>query len=162
MRTQLKECLTQNKFKPFPKITKSKNYKSYITYTDVFCVCLWNFDDTDPEKDKGLFMTCSSHCEEWFRKKMSQNEKGSVFGRESPQKMEMSLVLYRLSDTYLFDNYNKYVIYLLNFRLDLSWLGLEKKFFFLFSVSCIYFNNQEFTFPFLNILSCVISNKECL
>ena len=83
--------------------------------------------------------------------KMCENKKGSVFGRESPKKMEMSLVLYRLSDTYLFDNYNKHVIYLLNFRLDLPWLGLEKKIFFLFFVFWIYFNNQEFTFPFLNI-----------
>ena len=86
MRTHLKEFLTQNKFKPFPKITKSKNYKSYITYTDVFCICRWNFDDSDPEKDKGLFMPCCSPCEEWFRKKMCQNEKGSIFGRESPQR----------------------------------------------------------------------------
>ena len=43
--------------------------------------------------------------------KMCENKKGSVFGRESPQKMEMSLVLYRLRDTFLFDNYNKCVIY---------------------------------------------------
>ena len=61
---------------------------------------------------------------------MYENKKGSIFGRESPQKMKMSFMLYRLSDTYLFDNDNKNVIYLLNFRLDLSWLGLEKKFFF--------------------------------
>ena len=79
--------------------------------------------------------------------------------------IEMSFMLYRLSDTYLFDNYNKYVILLLNYRLDLSWLGLEKK--SLFPVSLypgyrIYFNNQEFTYSFLNIFSCVISNKECL
>ena len=64
--------------------------------------------------------------------KMCENKKGSVFGREGPQKMEMSFMLHRLSDTYLFDNYDKYVIYLLNFRLDLSWLGLEKKHCFLF------------------------------
>ena len=64
--------------------------------------------------------------------KMCENKKGSVFGREGPQKMEMSFMLHRLSDTYLFDNYDKYVIYLLNFRLDLFWLGLEKKNFFLF------------------------------
>ena len=30
---------------------------------------------------------------------MSENTKGSVFGRESPQKMEMSFMLYRLTDT---------------------------------------------------------------
>ena len=69
--------------------------------------------------------------------KMCENKKGTVVGRESPKKMEISFMLYRLSDaylfvTYLFINYNKYVIYLLNFRLDLSWLGLEKKIFFLF------------------------------
>ena len=53
MRTHLKECLTQNKFKPFPKITnRSNRCKSYITYTDVFCVCRWNIDDCDPEKIK--------------------------------------------------------------------------------------------------------------
>ena len=67
--------------------------------------------------------------------KMCENKKGSVFGRESPQKMEMSLMLYRLSDTYMSDNYNKYVIYLLNFGLDLTWLGLKKTTFF--PVFCI-------------------------
>ena len=52
--------------------------------------------------------------------KMCENKKGSVFGRESPQKMKMSFLLHRLNDTYLFDKYDKYVIYLLNFRFDLS------------------------------------------
>ena len=70
MRTHLKECLTQKKFEPFPKITKRSNRcKSYITYMDVFCICRWEFDDSDPEKDKGLFMACCSVCEEWFHQK---------------------------------------------------------------------------------------------
>ena len=33
---------------------------------DVFCICRWNFHESDPEKDKGLFITFSSVCEEWF------------------------------------------------------------------------------------------------
>ena len=72
MRTHLKECLTQNKFEPFPKITKRSNRcKSYITYMDVFCICCWNLslDDSDLEKHKGLFMACCSVCEEWFHQK---------------------------------------------------------------------------------------------
>ena len=56
----------------------------------------------------------------------------SIFERESLQKMEASFMLHELGDTYLFDNYNKHVIYLLNFRLDLYWLGLGKKYLFLF------------------------------
>ena len=40
--------------------------------------------------------------------KIYENKKESVFGRESPQKMEISLCCTGLSDTYLFDNYNKY------------------------------------------------------
>ena len=37
MRTYLKECLTQNKFEPFPKITKrSDRCKSDITRVNVF------------------------------------------------------------------------------------------------------------------------------
>ena len=36
---------------------------------DVFCIILWNFDESDPKKDKGLFMTCCSVCEEWFQQK---------------------------------------------------------------------------------------------
>ena len=92
---------------------------------------------------------------------MCENKKRSVFRRESPLKVEMSFMLYRLSDTYLFDKYDKYVIYLLNFRLDLFWLGLKKIFFSCFFVSWIYFNNQKFTFPFINIyfFSCVIPIK---
>ena len=73
MRTQLKEFLAQNKFEPFPKITKRSNRcKSYITYVHVFCICLWNFDDSDPKhkkKDEGLFMACCSVCEECFHQK---------------------------------------------------------------------------------------------
>ena len=65
MRIHLKECLTQNKFEPFSKTTKRSNRcKLYITYMDVFCICRWNFDDSDPEKGKGLFMACCSVCEE--------------------------------------------------------------------------------------------------
>ena len=33
---------------------------------DVFCIYCWNFDDSDPEKDKDLFMACCSVCDEWF------------------------------------------------------------------------------------------------
>ena len=36
---------------------------------DVFSICCWNFDDSDPERDKSLFMACSSVCEEWFHQK---------------------------------------------------------------------------------------------
>ena len=50
--------------------------------------------------------------------KMYKNKKRSVFEREKLQKLDFH--------TYLFDNYNKHAIYLLNFRLDLSWLGLLK------------------------------------
>ena len=70
--------------------------------------------------------------------KMCENKKRSVFGRESPQKMEMSFVLYKLRNTYLSDNYDKYVIHLLNFRLDSSWLVLVKNYFQLrMSIDCI-------------------------
>ena len=72
---------------------------------DVFCTCRWNFDDSDSEKDKGLFMACCSFCEEWFYQKCVKIKKGSVFGRESPQMMEMTFMSFRLSDTYLFYNY---------------------------------------------------------
>ena len=64
---------------------------------DVFCIYRSNFDESDPEKDKGLFMTCCSVCEEWFHQKMCENKEGSVFGRDSPQNMEISFTLYRLS-----------------------------------------------------------------
>ena len=61
MRTHLKECLTQKKFEPFPKITKLSNRcKLYIAYMDVFCTCRWNIEDSDSEKDKGLFVACCS------------------------------------------------------------------------------------------------------
>ena len=70
MRTYLKECLTQNIFEPFLKIIKHLNRcKSYITNMDVFCICRWNFDESDPENNKGLFMTCCPVCEEWFHQK---------------------------------------------------------------------------------------------
>ena len=35
----------------------------------MFCICRWNFDDSDLEKDKSLFMTCCSAFEEWFHQK---------------------------------------------------------------------------------------------
>ena len=70
MRTYPKECFTQNKFEPFQKITKRSNRcKSYLKNMDVFCISLWNFDESDPKKDKGLFMACCSVCEEWFHQK---------------------------------------------------------------------------------------------
>ena len=76
IRTHQKECLTHNKSEPFPKITKRSNRcKSYITYMDVFCICRWNFDDSDLEKDKGLFMACCSVCEEWFHQKFVKVKK---------------------------------------------------------------------------------------
>ena len=42
MQTHLKKCLTQSKFKPFPKITKrsTNRCESYITH-GVFCICRW-------------------------------------------------------------------------------------------------------------------------
>ena len=46
----LKEYLTQNKFEPLPKITKRPNRcKSYIRNIDVFCICRWNYDESDPK-----------------------------------------------------------------------------------------------------------------
>ena len=61
MQTRLKECLTQNKFEPFSKITKRSNRcKFYIAYMDVFFICRWHIDDSDSEKDKGLLMKCCS------------------------------------------------------------------------------------------------------
>ena len=65
-----------------------------------------------------------------FPPKMCENKKISVFGRKSPPKMEMPFMLYRFCGIYLFDKYDKFVIYLLSFRLDLSWLRFEKKPFF--------------------------------
>ena len=67
----------------------------------MFCICCWIFDDSDHEKDKGLFVVCCSVCEKWFHQKMCENKKRNAFGRASPQKMEMSFMLYRLSDTYM-------------------------------------------------------------
>ena len=29
---------------------------------DVFCKCRWNFDGSDPEKDKSMFMACMLFC----------------------------------------------------------------------------------------------------
>ena len=50
----------------------------------------------------------------------------------------MSFMLYKLRNTYLSDNYDKYVIHLLKFRLDLSWLVLVKNYFQLrMSIDCI-------------------------
>ena len=67
MRTHLKEYLTQKKFEPFPKITKGPSRcKLYITYMNVFCICRWNYDNSEPENDKGLFIACCSVSEEWF------------------------------------------------------------------------------------------------
>ena len=70
MQTHMKEYLTQSKFEPFPKIKKRSNRcKSYITYLDVFGICRWIFDNSDPVKDKRLFMACYSVFEEWSRNK---------------------------------------------------------------------------------------------
>ena len=59
------------------------------------------------------------------RPKTPQKRKSKTNFKVLPNKRKK----HPLSDTYLFDNYDKYVIYLLNFRLDLAWLGLEKMFF---------------------------------
>ena len=58
---------------------------------DVFCICRWNFDDSDPKEDKSLFMACCSACEEWFDQKCVEM-KGKCFWT-SPQKMEISFML---------------------------------------------------------------------
>ena len=117
----------------------------------MFCICCGNFDDSDPEKDKGLYMACCSVCEEWFHQKCVKIKREVLLSEVIHKRWRCHLCYYRLSDRYLFDSYDKYVTYLLSSRLDLSWLGFEKNFFSCFFVSWIYFNNQEFTFPFLNI-----------
>ena len=51
MGTHMKECLSQNKFEAFLKITKRPNRcKLCKIYMDVFCICRWSFDDSDPKK----------------------------------------------------------------------------------------------------------------
>ena len=55
-----------------------------------------------------------------FPPKMCENKKRSVFVRKSPPKLEMPFMLDRFFGIYLFDKYNKYVIYLLSFRRDLA------------------------------------------
>ena len=136
---------------PFPKITKRSNRcKSYITSVDVFGIFCWNIWRKWSRK-KWRFVYGMLF---WFwgmvPPETCGKKKWSVFGQKSPQIMEISFILYRLRETYLFDKYDKYVIYLLNCRFDLSMLWLQKKpcFFLFFCILC--FNNEEFTFPFLN------------
>ena len=56
-----------------------------LTYMDTFCICSWNFGDSDPEKDKGLFMVCCSVCEEWFHQKFMKIKR-KVFLEEKVHK----------------------------------------------------------------------------
>ena len=50
---------------------------------DVFCICRWNFDDSDPEKDKGLFMACCSIWEKWLHQKCVKIKGNCFWTRKS-------------------------------------------------------------------------------
>ena len=84
---------------------------------NVICKRRWNFDESDPEKYIYDMLFCLWRI---FPPKMCENKKKSVFGRESPPKIEMPFMLYRFCGINLFDKNDKFVIYLLSF---LTYLG---------------------------------------
>ena len=93
---------------------------------DFFCKYRWNFDESDPEKDKSIFMVCSSVCEECFHQKCVKIKR-EVFLYEKVHQSWKCHLCWTDFLVYICLTSTRNVIYLLSFRLDLSWLGFEKK-----------------------------------